>query len=304
MIYTCTLNPSVDYVVYVENFELGGLNRTTSDVKSPGGKGINVSRVLKRLGSTSKALGFVGGFTGRYVQDYLQNEGIETGFIQAEGDTRINIKLKTGDETEINGQGSMISADNIQALYEQIEQMQPGDLLVLAGSIPASLPKNFYEELTKKAVEKSVEVVVDTSGKALLDLVPHKPFLIKPNHHELGELFNVDIQTVNEAIPYGQKLVEMGAKNVVISMAGDGALLINEAGVYQANAPKGTVKNSVGAGDSLVGGFLASYSQDQDLMKAFHQGVASGSATAFSVGLCTAEHVEKLKKEIEITQRG
>ncbi|TYR80789.1 1-phosphofructokinase [Priestia megaterium] len=300
MIYTCTLNPSVDYIVHVVNFEEGELNRTTSEAKFPGGKGINVSRVLKRLNVENKALGFIAGFTGTYIEDYLKEEYIDVAFTRVKGDTRINIKMKTEVETEINGQGPEISAEAVQALFSQVEQMQEGDVFVLAGSIPKTLPHDIYEVLIKKAASRNVKAVVDVSGKTLLDVVKHKPFFIKPNHHELGELFDVEVNSIEDSVTYGRRLVEQGAENVIVSMAGDGALFINETGVYQATVPKGVVKNSVGAGDSLVAGFLASYVKQGDLLEAFRTGVASGSATAFSLELCTLKEVEELLEQVVI----
>lgn len=304
MIYTCTLNPSVDYIVHVDKFQLNDLNRISFEAKYPGGKGINVSRVLQRAGVESQALGFVGGFTGTYIEDFLQKEGISTSFIHVDGDSRINIKLKTETETEINGQGPAITNAQLNQLMSQIEGLQAGDILVLAGSIPSSLPGDLYTTLSQAANEKGAKVVVDMSGKALLDVVKQKPFFIKPNHHELGEMFDVTIETAEEAIPYGQKLLELGAEHVAISMAGKGALLITKDGVYQASVPKGTVKNSVGAGDSLVAGFLGAYVQAGDIVEAFRTGVASGSATAFSLELCTQEDVQRLIPEVEIKRIG
>lgn len=302
MIYTITLNPSVDYIVEVEDFQLGSLNRVGKDMKFPGGKGINVSRVLKRLNAESRALGFVGGFTGRYVSDFLALEMIETDFITVSGDTRINIKLKTSSETEINGQGPHISSEQIEELLWKISALTTEDLVVMAGSIPGSIPKTFYKDVAALCEKKKIPFVVDTSGSALMDVIEHKPFLIKPNHHELGEIFQTTIESVEDAVQYGKKLVEMGAVNVIVSMAEKGALLISSSIVIQASPPKGTVKNSVGAGDSLVGGFLASLIKDRDLKKAFQNGVAAGSATAFSEDLCTKTDVDKLLGEVRIME--
>lgn len=306
MIYTCTLNPSIDYIVHVNDFQLGNLNRMSFEAKYPGGKGINVSRVLKRVRVESKVLGFIGGFTGTYVENFLKREGISTNFIRVNGDSRINIKLKTETkiETEINGQGPEIKESQFNQLIKQVENFQDGDILVLAGSIPSSLPSDLYETLSKLAKEQGAKVVVDMSGKALLDVVKQEPFFIKPNHHELGEMFDVIIETPEEAIPYGQKLLELGAEHVAISMAEKGALLVTKNSVYQASVPKGTVKNSVGAGDSLVAGFLGAYVKDKDIVKAFQTGVASGSATAFSIELCTQEDVQRLVPEVEIKRIG
>ena len=302
MIYTLTLNPSVDYIVQLESFQLGELNRTVSEAKFPGGKGINVSRVLKQFGTKSKALGFIGGFTGTYIDKFLQREEIETDFVKVSEDTRINIKLKTGKETEINAKGPNISEDAFELLKSQIEKLDSTDLLVLAGSIPSSLPKTTYEEIVKICKENGAQFVVDAEGDLLKKVLSYRPFLIKPNHHELGELFNTVISSVEEVVPYGQKLVDLGAKNVIVSLAGDGAVLINKDTVLFAEVPKGVVKNSVGAGDSMVAGFLAAYQSTSNIEEAFRYSVASGSATAFSLGLCTKEIVEELLPQVCIRE--
>ena len=281
MIYTLTLNPSVDYIVKLESFQLGELNRTVNEAKFPGGKGINVSTVLKQFGSKSKALGFIGGFTGAYIEQYLQNEEIDTDFVQVDEDTRINVKIKTGQESEINALGPNISEQNFALLKQKIQHLGADDLLVLAGSIPASLPKTTYEELVKICTENGAQFVVDAEGDLLKKVLPYHPFLIKPNHHELGELFDTSITTAAEVIPYGKKLVEMGAENVIVSLAGAGAVLINNEKVFFAKVPSGEVKNSVGAGDSMVAGFLAAYERTGNIEEAFRYSVASGSATAF-----------------------
>ncbi|MDQ0243448.1 1-phosphofructokinase [Bacillus fengqiuensis] len=302
MIYTMTLNPSIDYIVEVDSFELGGLNKIEKEAKFPGGKGINVSQVLHRLGTSSKALGFVGGFTGKYISDSLKEKGISADFVSVQGDTRINIKLKTGQETEINGQGPAISTEELSRLMQMVEKLTSEDILVLAGSIPKSVPASIYETMAKIAGKRGAKVVVDATGEVLMNVLPHRPFLIKPNHHELGELFGVTIETVEEAVPYGKRLVEMGAQHVIVSLAGEGALLFSEETSLYANVPKGTVKNSVGAGDSVVGGFLSSYVKTGDVKESFKYGVASGSATAFSLELCTKEQVEELLPQIELAE--
>lgn len=300
MIYTLTLNPSVDYIVHADNFTLGALNRSTSEAKLPGGKGINVSRVLKNLGVESKAVGFLGGFTGRFVEGFLTAEGIYTDFIQVKEDTRINIKLKTGLETEINAQGPVISPEKIQLLKERIQQFGEGDYLVVAGSVPATMPDTIYAELIKDCKDRGAEVIVDAEGAVLKTILDFRPFLIKPNHHELGQFFGIEIKNPEEAAFYGQKLVEAGAKNVIVSLAGEGAVYVNESESYFASVPKGIVKNSVGAGDSMVAGFLAQYLKTKDRKQAFRFSVAAGSATAFSIGLCSGEEAEKLLPEIKI----
>ncbi|MCT6923869.1 1-phosphofructokinase [Metasolibacillus sp.] len=301
MIYTMTLNPSIDFIVEVADFEIGILNKIQKEAKFPGGKGINVSQVLKRLGTDNKALGFVGGFTGDYIVDSLKQRGIVTDFVEVQEDTRINIKLKTGQETEINGQGPTIQEPELTALLNKIDALTANDVLVLAGSIPQSLPVTIYETLASIATKKGAKVVADTTGEVLLNVLPNKPFLIKPNHHELGELFDVKIETVEEAVPYGKRLVEMGAQHVIVSMAGAGALLFSEDVALYANVPKGVLKNSVGAGDSVVAGFLSNYFRTGDVQQAFKYGVASGSATAFSPELCTQQEVEELLPQIKLT---
>ncbi|MED1467882.1 1-phosphofructokinase [Bacillus salipaludis] len=302
MIYTLTLNPSVDYIVQLESIQLGELNRTTRETKFPGGKGINVSRVLSQLGLTSRALGFNGGFTGRYIEEYLQNEKIETDFIKVNEDTRINIKLKTGDETEINANGPRISEENFRELKEKINHLTEEDLLVLAGSIPSTMPVTTYEELVKICKESKAEFVVDAEGDLLKKVLPYHPFLIKPNHHELGDLFQTTLSSCEDVIPFGKKLIDMGAKNVIVSLAGKGAVFINNEMALIAEVPKGVVKNSVGAGDSMVAGFLAEYQKTSSVKKAFQYSVAAGSATAFSLGLCTKDLIEELLEQVKIRE--
>lgn len=300
MIYTLTLNPSIDYIVHVDNLETGKVNRTTMDTKFPGGKGINVSRVLSNLGVENVALGFLGGFTGKFIEDSLHDLGINTDFVKVAGDTRINVKVKSNKETEINGAGPDISETELSTLLNKLSALKSGDILVLAGSIQKTLPSDLYLKIQREVASHGAKVVVDTSGEALVEAIKNKPFLIKPNNHEIEEIFNVKIESRDELVAYGKKLVDMGAENVIISMAGDGALLICSEGVFFGNAPKGEVKNSVGAGDSLVGGFLAKYYETQDLLKSFKNGIASGSVSAFSMDLCTKEDVEKLLPIINI----
>ncbi|MTK10762.1 MAG: 1-phosphofructokinase [Clostridiaceae bacterium] len=302
MIYTVTFNPSIDYVIKVENFTAGTVNRVVDENKYAGGKGINVSRVLNNLGIKSRALGFIGGFTGQFIESFLKKEEIYTDFIQVNGDTRINVKLSSNEETEINGSGPNISDEDLDKLFEKIDTLNSEDILVLAGNVQKSLQRNIYSQIQEKVKDKEVKVIVDTTGEALISTLKHKPFLIKPNNHELGEIFNIEIHKKEDIIKYSQRLREMGAQNVIISMAGEGALLICSEGVYHASAPKGIVKNSVGAGDSLIAGFLASYSKTQDITEAFKYGVASGSATAFSMDLCKREDVEKLLIQVKITK--
>ncbi|PLR78418.1 1-phosphofructokinase [Bacillus sp. V3-13] len=302
MIYTLTLNPSVDYIVELEQINIGGLNRTNKDAKFPGGKGINVSRVLKGMGISSQALGFIGGFTGQFIEDYLQNENIASQFVRVKEDSRINVKLKTDTETEINAKGPQIANGDYQALKDKVSALTEEDLLVLAGSIPATMPETTYEDLVEICSANRARFAVDAEGNLLKNVLKFRPFLIKPNHHELGELFQANIETCEQAIHYGQKLVEMGAKNVIVSLAAKGAVFINESVAYIAEVPKGEVKSSVGAGDSMVAGFLAKYETTNNFKEAFQYSVASGSATAFSIGLCTPEKVAKLLPEVVIKE--
>ncbi|WP_263560155.1 1-phosphofructokinase [Paenibacillus polymyxa] len=303
MIYTVTLNPSIDYIVEVDDLKLGDLNRMKRDLKLPGGKGINVSRVLNQLGADSTAIGFLGGFTGRFIDDTLREESIKTDFVMIEDDTRINIKLKHGDETEINGLGPAIREQEADALVQKLASLQKNDIVVLSGSIPPSLGGDFYERLIRVCQQTGAEFVIDTTGEALMKALVHKPLLIKPNHHELAELFGVTIHSEEEIVTYGRKLLEAGAKNVLISMAGEGALFITADEVYHANVPAGMVKNSVGAGDSMIAGFVGTLALQGDPIEAFRAGVASGSATAFSDDLATREKIEQLRPQVTISKR-
>ena len=296
MIYTVTFNPSLDYIVKVEDFETGKVNRTVEERIFPGGKGINVSLVLKNLGMNSTTLGFVAGFTGREILRLLAERGVETDFIPVEsGLSRINVKLRSSKESEINGQGPNISQENIKKLYGRLDRLQEGDYLVLAGSIPDSMSSSTYQDIMEYLKEKKVSVIVDATRQLLLNVLPFHPFLIKPNNYELGEMFGVEIRSKEEVVHYGKKLQEMGARNVLVSMAGEGAVLITEnEEVFTASAPKGEVVNSVGAGDSMVAGFLYGYITFSDYQKAFAYGVCTGSASAFSIDLATRDDVMRL----------
>ncbi|WP_041638395.1 1-phosphofructokinase [Anoxybacillus flavithermus] len=300
MIYTCTLNPSVDYVVEAQQIELGKLNRATKTSYFPGGKGINVSRVLKRLHIHNIALGFIGGFTGQFIADELKREHILTDFITVRGQTRLNIKLKGERETEINGEGPVISDEHKEALIDKIKQLKKGDILVLAGSLPPSIDDTFYVMMMEEAKKRKVAVVVDTSGSALKQAIAYEPFLLKPNQMELGELFGVSIHSRDQIIEYGKKLIDNGVQHVIVSLAGDGAILFHKDVILIAQAPKGMVKNSVGAGDSMVAGFLAAYVNEAPLEEAFRYSVAAGSATAFSEDLCTEDEVYRLLEQVTI----
>lgn len=300
MIYTVTFNPALDYVVGVERLTLGEVNRTTKESIYYGGKGINVSAVLKELKVESIALGFVAGFTGDAIERGVKEKGIVTDFIHLkEGMSRINVKIKSDQESEINGQGPEITKEAIELLFEKLDQLKEGDSLVLAGSIPKTLPSDIYERIMERLREKKIRVVVDATKDLLLNVLKYKPFLIKPNNHELGEMFGVILKTNEEIISYGKKLQDMGAKNVLVSMAGDGSILIDETGnVYQMGVPAGKVKNSVGAGDSMVAGFLAGYAETNNYEEALKLGAATGSATAFSEGLATYEKIMELRSQL------
>ncbi|WP_160036198.1 1-phosphofructokinase [Paenibacillus sp. An7] len=302
MIYTVTLNPSIDYIVEVEQLQLGHLNRMKRDLKLPGGKGINVSRVLTQLGAENTAMGFLGGFTGEFIRDFLSKSTVASDFVSISDDTRINVKLKHGDETEINGLGPAITNEEAQALVAKLSHLRKGDILVLSGSVPPSLGSDFYDRLIQVCKEAGADFVIDTTGEALLQALKDKPLLVKPNHHELAELFGVTIDTKEDLVKYGRKLLENGAKHVLISMAGEGALLITDNEVYHANVPAGKVKNSVGAGDSMIAGFIGTFALTGDVLKAFRTGVASGSATAFSDDLAVKEQIEALIPEVQINE--
>lgn len=302
MIYTMTLNPSIDYIVRVDSLEIGSVNRMTSDDKFPGGKGINVSRILKRIDAQSTALGFLGGFTGKFIEDCLNEEEISTNFTTIQSDTRINIKLKAGEETEINGQGPVLTDEEISELKASLSKVGKGDIVVLAGSLPAGLSQGFYQELIEIIKDKEADFVIDTTGADLLAALPKKPLLVKPNNHELAELYNTTFSGLDDIITYGKKMLADGAQNVIISMAGDGALLFTQQGVYQTNVLKRELKNSVGAGDSMIAGFIGEYSKTKNPVESFKWGVACGSATAFSDDLATGELIQELLPEVNITK--
>lgn len=300
MIYTVTFNPSLDYIVSVDEFKLGLTNRTSSELLLPGGKGINVSTILTNLGIESTALGFVAGFTGDEIIRRVEKIGVRSDFIRIEeGISRINVKLKSIDGTEINGMGPDISSEKTEELMKKLDVLDEGDVLVLAGSIPASMPDDIYSRILKRLEGKGVTFVVDATGELLLNVLKYHPFLIKPNNHELGDLFGVELKTRKEVVPYGRKLQEMGAKNVLISMAGEGAVLVAEDGsVYDTPAPKGVLVNAVGSGDSMVAGFTAGWMEKKDYRHAFYMGVAAGSASAFSEYLATKDEIMELYQKI------
>lgn len=303
MIYTVTFNPSLDYIVTVDDFQTGRVNRTTEEIIYAGGKGINVSMVLKNLGFDSTAIGFLAGFTGLEIRRLMKKQGVCEDFIEIEdGFSRINMKLRSNEESEINGQGPVIGENEIQKLYQKLDRLKDEDILVLAGSIPATMPESIYMDIMKYLSDRKLKIVVDATKDLLKNVLQYHPFLVKPNNHELGEMFDVEISEKRDVIHYAKKLQKMGAVNVLVSMAGDGAVLVDEYGkVYESAAPKGNVVNSVGAGDSMVAGFIAGYLTFGDYREAFKTGVCTGSASAFSEQLATREGMESLKKQCEET---
>lgn len=303
MICTVTFNPSLDYIVSVEDFKLGLTNRTSSELILPGGKGINVSTVLMNLGIGNTALGFTAGFVGDEIIRRLQEMGVKSDFIQiGDGVSRINVKLKSIDGTEINGAGPVIGKEKVEQLMEKLDALGEDDVLFLAGSIPSSMPDDMYEQMMARLDGKGVMIVVDATKDLLVNVLKYHPFLIKPNNHELGEIFGVELKTREDVIPYGKKLQEKGARNVLISMAGEGAVLVSEDGqVFEEPAPKGTLINGVGAGDSMVAGFVAGWMEKKNYEHAFHMGIAAGSASAFSENLATRKEIEEVYRQV--TQR-
>ncbi len=296
MIYTVTFNPAIDYVMHLNALNFGEVNRAENEEVFYGGKGINVSTVLKNLGENSVALGFIAGFTGKALEANLKNSGIITDFISLpQGFTRVNVKIKARVETDINGRGPDIPAEAIDELFKKLDRLKEGDFLILAGSIPASIPDDIYERIMERLSGRGINIVVDATRDLLLNVLSYKPFLIKPNNYELGEMFGKKLTTRNEIVEHAQKLREMGARNVLVSMAGDGAVLIAENGeIVRMGVPSGKVVNSVGAGDSMVAGFVLGYTETGSYQEAVKLGTACGSATAFSAGLAEKELVERL----------
>lgn len=300
MIYTVTFSPAIDYVVDLTKFEIGEINRTQQEQAFPGGKGINVSLVLANLGKSSVATGFLGGFTGDFIKQELAKRHISSGFIEVNGTTRINVKIRAGKETAINGQGPHITDEEIEQLISQLEKLNKDDLLVISGTVPKSLPDNIYELILERIKDNGVTVIVDATKEILLNTLKYHPLLVKPNKEELEEMFNVTINNDAELIDNASKLLKLGARNVIVSLGGDGALLVGE-GLEPTlrKAPQGKVVNTVGAGDSLVAGFIAEYQDSKNIAKAFRQGIATGSASAFSEYLATKEEVEALLKQMD-----
>ena len=296
MIYTVTFNPSLDYIVGTEGFQLGNTNRTVSELMLPGGKGINVSTVLKNLGIESTALGFTAGFTGEEIRRRVGELGFRSEFIDVgNGFSRINVKMKEFDGTEINGQGPVIGEEAVGLLLERLDSLEEGDTLVLAGSIPSSMPDSIYSDILARLEGKGVVFVVDATKDLLLNVLKYRPFLIKPNHHELGEIFGVEFENRGDVVPYAERLQEQGAQNVLVSMGGKGAVLLDaEGNVHMLPVPKGTLVNAVGSGDSMVAGFLAGWTEKKDYEHAFKMGISAGSASAFSELLATEEEIRRL----------
>lgn len=300
MVYTVTFNPAVDYIVHTKELRAGATNRSDSEEIYFGGKGINVSIVLSELGVKSKALGFVAGFTGAAIEQGVSEKGIDADFVHlSEGFSRINVKIKSGEETELNGQGPKIPDEAVQQLFAKLDELQDGDTLVLAGSIPSSLPSDIYERILARLSGRKIRTVVDATKDLLVKVLKYQPFLIKPNNFELGEIFGVELHTTDEIVKYAEKLHEMGARNVLVSMAGDGAVLLDETGkTHVCGVCRGTVKNSVGAGDSMVAGFIAGC-EKAGYEYALKLGTAAGGATAFSEGLATKEKINELLAQLE-----
>lgn len=299
MVYTVTFNPAIDYVVHTGEMKLGATNRSEKEEMYFGGKGINVSIVLRELGIGSKALGFTAGFTGEAIEKGLSEMGIDADFVHLKsGNSRINVKIKSAEETELNGQGPDIDEAAINALFAKLDKLSDGDTLILAGSIPSSLPSDIYEKILRRLSGRNIKTVVDATKDLLLNVLKYKPFLVKPNNHELGEMFGAELKTDEEIEKYARKLQEMGAVNVLISMAGDGAMLIDEYGkMHRCGVCRGTVRNSVGAGDSMVAGFTAG-SLKGDYEYALKLGTAAGGATAFSDGLAEKAKIDELLKTL------
>lgn len=303
MIYTVTLNPSIDYIVRLDAVEVGQVNRMESDDKYAGGKGINVSRILKRLAIDNTATGFIGGFTGRFITEELEKEGISTAFVPVSQDTRINVKIKADQETEINGAGPVISEQELEALKAQLAHLTADDVVVFAGSAPSNLGNKVYKELLPIAKEVGAAIVCDFEGQTLLDSLGYQPLLVKPNNHELEAIFDVTLKTLDDIETYARKILEMGAQNALISMAGDGALLVTENAAYFAKPIKGQVKNSVGAGDSMVAGFTGELVKSGDVLEALKWGVACGTATTFSDDLANIDFIKETYEKVEVEKR-
>lgn len=299
MIYTVTFSPALDYIVDLDKLEVGAINRTKKETMLPGGKGINVSIVLSNLGTKSVVMGFTGGFIGKYIEDEMKLHNIDSDFVHLEGNTRINVKIKGMVETAINGQGPKVKEEDIEELINKLTKLTSKDVLVISGAIPNTLPSDTYERILERIKDQNVTLIVDTTKDTLLKTLQYHPLLVKPNKEELEELFNVKIKSDDELVKTAYKLIEMGAKNVIVSLGGDGALLVENNTKHKIiRSPKGKVINTVGAGDSLVAGFIDEYFRSYDINKAFKRGIATGSASAFSENLATLDKVNELEKTL------
>ena len=301
MIYTVTFNPAIDYIVYMKELEKGSINRCERETAFFGGKGINVSFMLKELGHESTALGFVAGFTGNAIEQGISQQGLHPDFVHlAKGLTRINVKIRSGEETDINAQGPDIEQEDICRLFEKLDRLSGGDIIVLAGSIPKTLPSDIYERIMERLKDKGVYFVVDATKELLVNSLKYKPFLVKPNNDELGEIFGVEIKTPERSAEYAQRLIQMGARNVLVSMGRKGAVLCDERGqTHFQPAVGGDAVDTVGAGDSMVAGFIAGYTDKKDYAFALQLGTAAGAATAFSEGLGSREKIYELLHELQ-----
>lgn len=301
MIYTCTFNPSVDYQIHAQEIHLGELNRINDTAFYPGGKGINVSRVLQELGVSSVALGFAGGFTGEFIKQSLESKDIQTAFVSHEGQTRINVKMKTDkEETEINGAGAEITEAEQTTLLEKLKQLEQGDYLIISGSRPNTVPFEFYERIATVVRKKHAYLILDIPEQQVEELICYRPLLMKPNNHELAAITGKHIDTKQDAIEGAKDLVNKGAQNVIVSLGKEGAMFVNQDLILQASPPSGTLVSSVGAGDSLVAGFVKQIQEDQSVTRAFQYGVAAGTATAYSPNLCRKSEVEAILPEVII----
>lgn len=301
MIYTITVNPAIDYIMRGEALALGQVNRLKETAYLAGGKGINVSQILNQLAVPNRAWGFLGGFTGRFVQQSLDTKQIDSDFTQIAANSRINVKLSAGEETELNAPGPQVTAAEVAAFTTKFNQLNPGDVVIMSGSLLPDLPTDFYAQLIQLTKAQGADFVVDTTGQALLDTLPAHPLVIKPNHHELAELFQTTFANNDELLEHGQRLLAAGAQHVLISMAGAGAFLITADHIYHSTAPQGTVVNSVGAGDSMIAGFVGEFSQHHDPVQAFEYGLACGSATAFTEDIADQTQIEAIRPQIKIT---
>ena len=302
MIYTITANPSMDYVLSLEHLDLGEVNRTDNTYRFAGGKGINVSRILGNLGIDSVAWGFIGGPAGEFIRDKLDESEIKTSLTNIEDDTRINVKIKADKETEINGLGPTITSEEKKQFMDNFTKLKEGDIVIASGSVPPSLGEDFYPKVIKSTIEHKAQFVVDTTGKSLIDILPTHPLLVKPNRSELSGMFHVQLNEISDVVHYGKKLLKMGAQHVIVSMGRDGAVLITPKHIYQSIPIKITIKNSVGAGDSMVAGFVGKYHETKDALESFKLGIACGSATAASEDIAESDLIKEMLSKAEIKE--